>query len=651
MTSQASPESVRLIGDWHLALSYGCANPRLYLALAGAHLKAAPKRELQRVFLENGLHGDPTVLRAAWEQLAPGLRTPAIRPYRHVFPVYLQNYGIGMLVPFSLRPAPDWSASDAFRGFARDPELSPAQGLMELLRQVEDAAADVLGIRVPIHWRAALACSVDAPVHAGAIAGNSLQVPLAVALMREFCALPIGRGSPAQVPFGAQPVFCTGDVSARGGFGEAGALTHKLSAFVREAGAGHPAILTAGQARALEARADARQWLAQVQVHLADSLSDLLRLPEFAAGLEVLSSPPNITELDSLVTEMNRQTGRLRFAETREAACWLLPYAASDAYRLRLSMLAGMPLLHEGRIAEARVHLNEMERLLREETALLGADVCAEAAASLASESIDLAEPELGLRLVRQVLPRHRHCSIPKRVMLFGAQSETLRALGRWDAAVRSAEQAVELARTGFASEAGRDMNYLAHALLRRAANRPRTRAADLDRAAVVLTDAAGTWAPLTAARETHLGFCIQFEAELARLRGTPYDPGHEPPWQGTWRHPYLFALLACSRNPAHGRDLRIAFAQRTIAFCDGLIQRFGPGIFQVMGLIYRTGYAVQCGDDPRHWAAAIQDWCADRERAAMPGWRRRLARFAELPAPAGRQKWVDGLYDAVPHH
>lgn len=86
-----------------------------------------------------------------------------------------------------------------------------------------------------------------------------------------------------------------------------------------------------------------------------------------------------------------------------------------------------------------------------------------------------------------------------------------------------------------WASEAGRSRNYLVHALI--AAARESVRSphhALIDEAEHLLLASVASWVPKDSAqsRQSHRGFCLHLDAEVKRLRGTPFVPD-EPVWRG----------------------------------------------------------------------------------------------------------------------
>ena len=168
---------------------------------------------------------------------------------RHLFPVFLPYYGVGMVVPLIIQPSEDWSPSDAFGTFEFDgPIRSAVDGLMNLLRLVEETWLQRPGRSViPLRWRRAFALSIGCPVHFRAIEGRSLQFPLLIALLRELCTQPFSANGATEVPFGNQAVFATGIMQKRRSNRQSRIIGGKVEAFIRETPGSRSAILTGDQ--------------------------------------------------------------------------------------------------------------------------------------------------------------------------------------------------------------------------------------------------------------------------------------------------------------------------------------------------------------------------------------------------------------------
>lgn len=565
---------------------------------------------------------------------------------RHVFAVVLQGSGTGMLVPVRIQAAADWAVSDAFLRF--DPQaLNPLDALMKLVGRIEDAwqRVDRSAPRV-LRCRKAFAIALACAIHAGAIDGESLEVPLAIALMREMCSVD------GVIPFGDKPVFATGTLEESGEFGRIYFLEEKLDAFVREMGTGHTAILTKTQIDGLHGSS----LLGKVEIIEANSLDDLLRMKAFRPGLKALAAPPHVTEVDNLLSLMRRSAAGVRFREALDMCDWLLPYVTSAPYRLQLLRTAGLMRLHRAQYGESIVLYQEAARLVHGAASLLGAEERAEMAASLASFYFDACETRRGLHTIEEQLNNLPLLSCAARTRILGARCQLLRQAGRWDDAVDSGEQAFQYACQGFASEACRDLNYLIHALLRRAASRPPAgRKADLARAAKLITESETSWMPRGRNGASHRIFCLHYGAELSRLRAKSHQPiPDEPDWgKKDWTHAAMFALLACARNPAHSPELRLEYASRLQSLAAVFQEKFGEVfLFRLFSIVYTLYHSALRSEDLSAGVADLLAWCREQEKWGAPGWRKHLAKWCKgAPVESARQEWIESLCDAIPFH
>jgi len=652
---QAFQEAI--LHDWLACTAFGSANPLFFFALCARRSERPEAANLFRFLTAQPLTGDRALVLKAWRDnpfFDQGASDLKIQEPRHVFPVFLPYYGVGMVVPLLVQPSEDWSPSDAFGTFEFDGSVNTAaDGLMNLLRLLEDTWLRRSGrTAIPLRWRRAFALSIGCPVHFRAIEGRSLQVPLLIALLRELCTQPFSSNGAARVPFGNQSIFATGTLQSGGIFGKVASLEEKLEAFVRESSGARTAILTGDQMRELERTDNGTRLLARINPLRADNISDLLDIDAFQPGLEAIAGPPHLTEVDALLAQMERLARSVRFRETSSIATWLLPHVKSPPYRLRLLVRAGMSLVHQGRYLDAEQYLGNAQQLLTHSPPELGVDDRARAAAALASQMFDQAAPEKGLELLETVTSQLEFCTAANRVRVLGQRCQLLRFLRRWDEAVKAGEEAVHLAKQGLASEAGMDMNFLIHTLLRRAAAHPSSCKADLHWAEELLEQSRTAWAPADSrsARESHLGFCQHYEAEVARLRRTPYDPGETPPCIGVWAHPRMFALLACARNRAHDFSQRLQYARILRRTAAEFRERY-CGLFEMFYLVYDSYLAYLEGKPTGQNTQLLTLWYNDQAAKGAPGWRRLLEPTVTCAPPSYNEGWVEELCDVIPYH
>lgn len=637
------------LGDWFGCCAFAAANPEFFTALLSPS-NSGIQDSLRNLLVKSPrLWGDPTRVDEYTRRLAA--TAPPIELPRHIFPVYVPQHQIGMLAPLNVTTAPVWAASDAFGTFAVPEARNSLDGLMRLLQRLESALERRMGAPVPLRWRTAFAFSLGCPIHAAAIEGKSLQIPLLLCVLREFCMTQFSDTIPASMPFGSGPVFATGELAANGSFGEVGNVPQKLDAYLREFPSRPIAVLTGVQIDAVRAEKSLRDRIASLCVFRADNLEELLELEPFRERLPALAEPPHPIELDRMFDEIGRLSRSIRFNEARKLADWLLPSNPPAPYRLRLVVNAGMCLLHDGNYLEALGYLHQAEVLMRDSVGLFGADDRANLVSSVASALLDSAEPEEGLRILEWAKPLDA-CTIPARVRVQGTASQLLRCLEHWDEAVLCGQEAVRLARLGFAGDAGRDMNYLIHALLRRAAVSPSQPCEDIRLATELLEESVDTWAPRehVSLRGSHLGFCHHYRAEIARILRVPHEPALDPPWIGAWDFPRIFVLLACARNHAHSRSCRIEFARRAEAEAVRLT-RTPDQIFSLFHRLVCLYTAWLMGEDLKLSANQIRDWCRRQVIRGAPGWERRFNAVLDLTETHGTNEFhIERLLSVLPY-
>ncbi len=581
---------------------------------------------------------------------------PHLTDVHHVFPVWNEALNIGLMVPMAISPADDWHISDAFGRFGFQPGAreNPFTSLLKIIEQKWDELKD--GQILPLRWRQPLALKVLCQVHLEAIGGDSLQVPLIVAVLRSFARQADSAETEGTLPFGNRPVFASGILGADlNRFWNIGHLNEKLAGFIREYGAKLPALLQQKQIEELHP-----ELLDQVEVYPVNSLEELLRLKELSSGLERLTGRVHPTEIDMLLTVMANNRRALRFDDVEGMVSWLLPHLDSPIYRFRLHREAGLVFGHRGKFIDGNRELDSCRALERDHGDLLGvADRCdlTTLAGVIAHDAL---QPHLATRWLDELEGGLALLSLPKRVAFWGTRCQLYRLEGCYDDAVAAGQEAVRLADLGRASDSGRDRNYLIHALLNRArdCDDANQRGRDLRSAQRLLTESMGEWAPCddVSARRSHLCFCLHFQAELARLEKVPFTLPDTPPWAGYWNHAWYFALLSCARNEVHQLDTRRHHAAKLVtALQNNRACTHPDSLFFMFLQVYRI-YAAALSQktliDP---VEELKKWCAGLEKKGFSGWKIRLSPCLDDLANSGSSEATlqkaERLCDLIPYH
>lgn len=616
--------------EWMLASMFGPSNPVFFAARHRDGAQGACATQIGEFLRNRDIAGNTGLLGNVWpEEWGP---MPRASVPRHVIPVFSGYARAGWMVPLRCTPAQDWRVSDAFGRMGMSSGVEPSRALGQLLEWLENAIERELGRRPPLRWRSPLEIHVACPVHIEAIAGTSLQLPLLLGLLRELTSIPAGPGRAAQTAFGTGPLFATGEMNWQTGeIVEVDHVSEKLEGFLREYGDGLPAVLLPIQLEEVK-----RAGLGhRVEPHVVSNVAEMLRLPQWKAGIEHACRPPHITEIDSFLELVSKLHRSVRFGDGKSVCLWMREAVQDGYYRYRIDSEIGMCELHAGNFEGAWRYLETVRRAVEENASFLGADDRANSLARIGSTLLDLGEARCGLEFLN-LAPPLGQCTIAARVRLSGARSQLFRAMGDYDQAVTAGEAAVEWAKAGLARDTGQDMNYLIHALLRRKAE------GDWDRAERLLAESKTEWAPPDRPA-THLTFCLHYEAELARLRGVPFDPPAAPYTSGIWSHAYAFALLACGRNRAHSVAERIAFLERALAFPAGR-----DVLFQLFAIVYRMHRAVLAGDTVGGLVDQAVEWCRLRAETGAPGWERALGPWLQQATPT--EAWVEGLTQRIPY-
>lgn len=579
---------------------------------------------------------------------------PNVTPVFHVFPVYSTELDVGLMVPLEIAPDEEWHISDAFGtfGFKNPTYKRPPLVFHELLQRIEKAWLECHPDRVlPLRWRRAFSLHLLCPVHMNTIEGESLQAPLVIALLRAISERPATKKAEAVLPFGNGPIFATGTLQPDHTFGPIESLERKLEAFVREYGEGLPAILTSYQIKMLEATDPGKGFLRAVKVYQADDLPQLFGLLELKEALDRLCEAPHPTEIDHLLASMRRMQQGIRFNDVEAMSKWLLPDIESPVYRFQLVRQAGLIFAHRGQFSQSQARFDMAADILSQHPHWFGVVEkiqLATAWGTLAFDACDVSSAEPSIRMAQLELP---YAPAAEKARFWGTCCQLYRLAGRLDEAVEAGRRAISYTDQALASEGGRDRNYLVHALLARARSNPIAKAGDLAEAAEILRQSQNEWAPLgnTRARQAHLGFCLHYEAEIARLQDRPFYPPEAPPWSGTWGHPWMFVLLSCARNPQHTGEERIHYARRLVAFAISQA-RHPDSLFSLFLAVYRIYLGALPGENLDVPLGDMMAWCRRLGERGFPGWQRRLSPYIDSISMKQPES-VEALCDAIPYH
>jgi tetratricopeptide (TPR) repeat protein len=622
----------------------GNANPVFFLKTVNT---PAERLKVLGSLSRQSLHGDKRQMQAAASQAFEVYRDLRIDLPWHVFPVYEQSTRDGFVIPLEIHPAQDWQVSDAFGTFGIEKAKDPLDGLVRLLAQVEDAWQETFHSVLPARWLKAQTLRLACPAHIDLFEGESLQVPLLVAVLRALGGT-VAEGA-ERLPFGQGPVFSTGTLEPGGAFGEVECVPEKLAGFVRELGPDHPALLTRRQRQLLAEHPD---LLAQVQVIEVSSLVELLSLPELHEALKRQIQEAHHPSLnEGLLTLVQTHSRQIRFDEAKHLSQWLLSHVESPYYRFRLNCELALYCFHQGQFSEAARCFQTAIGLLNIHPELFGVDDLGRIVSILVNLAADACHPEPFRVLLRRLDEESLAAmTAPQRVKVYGALCQFHRFYGEHDQAIAAGRKAVALVDAACAGEAGRSRNYLVHALIV-AYRGGQTDPALLTEAQMILQAAKTDWAPVDDAnrRASHLGFCLHLEAEIARLRGLAFDPGR-PYWvDRIWSHPWLFTLLSCTRNPQNEPSLRQCCIEELVAKSAAFVAKYGVDtLFGLFDAVYRLFDAAyhQCSQEGARQALCA--WLKDRAKAGFPGWQDYLSPLIHENMD---REAIEALCDAIRYH
>jgi hypothetical protein len=619
----------------------GCANPVYFLTSAAAGRPPVPWHRALDYFRDECLYADPGVVDQAWATewngCAPPFPLNVCLP-QHAFPVHDDVSDKGFMVALEAVASDHWEVSDAFARFAPTAGASPLAGLLDLLGWVEQAWESQEHSILPLRWWRALRVELLCRLHMDDIDGESLQFPLVVALLRALVASVTG-----QLPLSDGPVFATGTVSPDGSIGPVFCVPQKLEAFVREYGAGRPALLTMQQQHEVQDKAPAA--LAQVCVCTVASLGDLVTMPGIREGLAIISTDLHPSKAPGLLKLVESLTRSIRFEEVARLSQWVLDSLDSPYYGYQFLRNSAQVAFHQWRFADGAEILSRARKLLQDPCQSFAPEDRASFLTSVCNVAVDGCEPGAfrdcalwnGLRLA--------DLRGPARVEVLGSWCQFHRMFGNPAEAIRCGQDAVALADTVYPDSAGRSRNYLIHALLVacRESNGPSGAGPGthyLDQARTLLAESMGVWAPQddAEARTSHLLFCLPLAAEIARLSGQAFAlPDTTQPPDGIWDHPWHFAQLSSARNAQHGRAERAQALDRLVAGSERITARMGrDSLFGLFDAVFRLYQAAFTGADLALPRQVVGVWLEDTAARGFPGWRDyltpELAAVTDLP-------------------
>ncbi len=563
----------------------------------------------------------------------------------HVFPIVQQILNKGFMVPIRIIPSNDWNVSDAFGTFGELSDKNTHEIFESFLEFIEKKWLSINPEKtLPLRWRKAYSISLEGSLHYNSIGGKSLQVPLVVSVLRSFVG-EISTPSNKKLPFGNNPVFSSGELNLSSGqFETVDGLIIKLKAFIREYGEGLPAILTTSQF--YELKNNSPDLTKQVHVILADNLTELMTLNELHEGLIKLSSPPQPTEIDILLEMMFKIKKSLRFNDLKHIIKWLRPNISSPVYAFQLERNLGQIESHRGRFHLAYPLLKKASEILVKNSKYFGISERIDLATAFGTLAIDACNVELVKPFMKDIETHINHATSSDRAKYWGTMCQLFRMTKEYDLAISAGEKSVFFADMALASESGRDRNYLIHALLTRAKNNPDTKQIDLERANILLDESCNQWAP-TKEKNIHYGFCLHFQAEIARLRNQPFDPPGKSLWTGDWGHPWMFVLLSCARNTKNSWENRQLYGREMVDYSQKKVSDSKISLFNLFFYILKMYVRSINGESVDKQVNQIENWCNNLNELGFPGWKNSLGPFLkEIKIKSDSMESVDFMCD-----
>jgi hypothetical protein len=569
-------------------------------------------------------------------------------PVFHIFPVYQHLMDEGFMVPLKIVPSEDWQISDAFGTFGYDSEDTILEVFEAFLQCIEILWHNANSGKVlPLRWRKTFSLSLDMPLHFETLDGQSHQVPLAIAILRAFSETISSAQSSRMLPFGNQPVFSTGKLNLSTGFFDpVEKVEIKLAAFVREFGEGLPAVLTDEQWNSLNGNPIRNQ----VSLKRANNLTELMNLPELKPALNALCDPPLPTEIDHLLALMFQMCRSVRFKDMKYIIEWLRPNIHSPVYQFQLERNWGQTAAHRGQFTVAKERLDVAGELLKAQPKWFGISDIIDLTTAWCSMAVDSCDPDLAKPSLKQVEAHIDHASASDRVKFWGSRCQLYRMTGEYDLAVDAGYRSVEYADMALAGEAGVDRNYLVHALIARARFNPGTHVSDLAEAERLLAESRNEWAPFDH-RESHLGFCLHYAAEISRLQEQPFEPPEFPPWSGDWGHPWMFVLLSCARNRQNQSVDRMNYAEKLIEFSSKQ-NRYPESLFELLDAVYDVYFHAMHQQPVDTGLERVWEWCLQMKQKGFPGWYKRLKpHVRSIRSNPDDMAHIEALCDAIHYH
>ena len=279
----------------------------------------------------------------------------AVERPNHIIPLYAEALKVGIMVSIRFRPASEWRISDAFGRFQPWGSASPQAAFQKLMRHLEKAFSDEAhGKTIPLRWRQAFDITLGCPVHLDMIPGKSMQLPLALAVIRE-----LGRDPDSdQLPLGDGPVFCTGEMFGYGQIGRVEHVVEKAEGFLREYGEGRPAVLP----KANKGDLGSLQGWFQPLLYFSTA-ADLLKLD--GSLTTRLSSPPEHSQLDVLFNALRHKLLTRDMEDFGSMVHWLETSEGgrSTVYQYRLAIDQAYALASKGFVLEPWPQLEKAQRL------------------------------------------------------------------------------------------------------------------------------------------------------------------------------------------------------------------------------------------------------------------------------------------------
>ncbi|MCL4219486.1 MAG: hypothetical protein KJ052_21105, partial [Candidatus Hydrogenedentes bacterium] len=375
---------------------------------------------------------------------------------------------------------------------------------------------------------------------------------------------------------------------------------------------------------------------------------DLFSLEAFAPALSRFCEPPALSELDALIPRIRQAYALIGFSDAQALSRWALRPELPVPYRETLLAIMALGYAHHAEAFEAQSHFTALAELLTDHHDKLGADDWLKSFATLAVFAFDACAPEILMPLSKLAVARLPWASLAARGAYWGSQCQVLRLTGDFDAAINAGERAVACAEEGEISAAGRNMNYLVHALLHRARKGGPDAEADRALARKLLHISRTQWRPSVGGR-SHDGFCSLYEAELARQEGQ-LPPSTWDDYRGEWSHGLDFCLLVRARNQNIAEPKRVEYLDFALSRLAGWEKTELGRLILGWYKLYRAHLA---GEEIDPISTLLQRSMDAFEAAGLPGWKRRLgpplSSVARCCGP-DRDEAMEHFLDAIPY-